>query len=85
MASPARQHEQGIACTYIFLHTYDREPLVTAYAEAAAFHLRFQSTFICNCLAFNHLSPSRGTGVLFFDLEFPSSPFKISEAAVTMS
>lgn len=84
MASPAR-HEQGIACTYIFLHVYDREPLVTSYAEAAAFHLQFQSMLICNCLAFNHLSPPCGTGFSFFDLEFPSSPFKISEAAVTMS
>lgn len=38
MASPARQHEQGIAYTYILLHIYMPEsPFVTSHLKAAAF------------------------------------------------
>lgn len=52
MASPARQHEQGIAYTYILLHRYARAPLSFHIQKLLLFHLKFKSKFIFNWLAF---------------------------------
>lgn len=52
MASPARQHEQGIAYTYILLHIHARAPLSLHIQKLLLFHLQFKSTFIFNWLAF---------------------------------
>lgn len=53
MASPARQHEQGIA-TYIYAFTYicQRALLSLHTQKLLFFHLQLKSTFICNWLAF---------------------------------
>lgn len=52
MASPARQHEQGIAYTYILLHIYARAPLSLHIQKLLISHLQFKSTFVFNWLAF---------------------------------
>lgn len=87
VASPARQHEQGIAYTYILLHIYAREPLCHFIFKSSCFFTSNSNQHSsATGLLFNHLSPSPyGTSIWVLDLAFPSTlPFKISEAAATM-